>query len=42
MLVAILIILFAFLLLFFYCACKVSGDISRIEEEMDKNKYKIK
>jgi len=33
----ILILLFAFLLLFLYSACKISGDISRIEEEQEKN-----
>lgn len=40
MIKVILIILFVLLLLFLYSACKISGDISRMEEqaELEKNK----
>ena len=33
----ILVALLLLLLLFLYSACKISGDISRIEEEQEKN-----
>lgn len=36
-LIAIGVMFLIFILLFLYCACKISGDISRIEEENMKN-----
>lgn len=38
MIKVILIVGFVFLLLFLYSACKISGDISRIEEQIEKDK----